>query len=265
MFDFLCDGINQCDFEIKYKNKCEKRHNDISVLDKCLQIETDYSTTCFSSHEGVFDQPFPPEDPSILYGILSSRDNSNKPFCSALLINHGTIATIDHCSTRESQIRSDTLFTRKNIAFEVFFQEQGSEDKIINVEVDQTAFKIDPLLIGSPMLFARTELYAFNSIAFSRFNMMELNGRRNERGFILADRSPLCTIVKINKRTGKLVHTCQSTLGSSGGVLYQIHEPNGRRMRKAVGLNEGAESRGQVHSNIGYQLNSSNYTTKDND
>jgi hypothetical protein len=97
-------------------------------------------------------------------------------------------------------------------------------------------------------MFARTAFQGFNSLIHYRNTAAKQASLGGARNTLMCDSSPLCTIVDV--REGKLLHTCQSTKGGSGGALVQFIDG----AWVLVGLNNGSPSQGLVTENDGLSL-----------
>jgi hypothetical protein len=246
LFKFVCNDRTNCEIEDEYKRACVDGRPDQRTAEQCVNVVDTYVDKCFG--EGC---PWSPISGGV-GGFLIGDDA--EPFCSASAFapasaendrNSGRAATVEHCMPK---VNSRTRIIRP--------PRESSELRTLGMQNERygrniRAFEINvsferPVQARRPSMFARTVFQGFNSLIHYRNAVRP--AAASPRSKLTCDSSPLCTIVDVHD--GKLLHTCQSTKGGSGGALVQFI--GGAWV--LVGLNNGSPSQGLVTENEGLGL-----------
>ena len=253
MFALACGGSRDCEIEDEYDRKCLLLSTNEATARRCVTVVGNYVRQCFG--HGC--------DPN-LQGIIGSRlINSSRdgPFCSGTGFELGNsdkpvMVTVRHC---QKEVRKDTQITGfpplrgdvTRVSRRTNQEQRGEINPALSVyDVEERSSARYPLRYMPPMRFAETVFQGYNRLIASRNKVLARVSMEGERKYnpLYCDSSPLCTIV--HRDAGKILHTCQSSKGGSGGALYQ--KINGRR--GIVAVNNGATKSGQVTENEGYTL-----------
>lgn len=216
-----CDNPENCDVESEYEQNCAIQHSHQSDAEACIAVVSDYGNSCYLG----------PGLEGFEFDTLSGGGTSERPLCNVTSFSHGNqiaFATAGHCAN-DGAFMSE--FHRSYDLEENFFKEYdgpfGTFGDFSFLQSDEalqilTAGLI-PLKSGKPRKFAPTIFAGNNSLAFMANETAKLNGISERSGLYWFDKSPLCTIVQYDERSGEILHTCQTTNGGSGGTLVQKH------------------------------------------
>jgi hypothetical protein len=275
MFKHVCQGADNCDLEVQYEQFCLSNNRSEDEKTKCLRVVRDYVGRCFG--DGACGDP-----EALNTGLLTSQNE----ICTASvmrkddLLTRGVqledqfagsdgffdevIVTARHCThqandkfspdpavgLRCSQPSCEVNLGRRSDNTPKL--NQNLVDFESNSKIgDITWGKFPPAAVANnPREFAPTIFIGYNSLAAMATKLQAGHQvaeakKTYELGSFLCDRSPLCTFV--SNSGGKIVHTCQSSKGGSGGPLLQ-KDPNTNEW-KIVGINEGSPDVGRVRGN----------------
>lgn len=261
LFNFACGDSQDCEIEDSYDNKCLSRSTNIATLKRCVAVVGNYVSKCFGGCPRRLNN-------ISLDGIIGSKlmnDRNDEPFCSGTGFNLGTIQNPSPVIVTAPHCQKDVQPGKTMVIGE--YPSSGENPVILN-SVDQIKRQnINPKLLvydvrrpsqGTryplkymrPVRFAKTVFQGYNRLIASRNKILETVEVHGESKYnpLHCDSSPLCTIIHIDN--GKILHTCQSSKGGSGGALYQI-------VRDRIGIvavNKGARKSGQVTENEGIAL-----------
>ena len=274
LFKLICDDKTNCEIEQEYRNRCLSSDTRSDTQKECVAVVVDYVDRCFGPKSGYREYR------GIIGGTLRSR-GTNGPFCSAAGLmgwrnpnrrpmSVPVMVTVDHCGTlveqNETQIRGSWIdhesiaAVSRRAARQTHVKREDGTFDAINSQLRVYVLKGRPHLpMGymKPEPFAETVFMGFNSlIAMSNMVVDEAYPMvvGSKRGALTYDSSPLCTIVYVNRQ--KIQHTCQSSMGGSGGALVQkIRDGNGVVVKEGiVAVNAYATTNGQVTENRGVPL-----------
>ena len=261
LFKVVCDERRNCSIEEEYESKCLSSQPDEETEQACVKVVDDYVNRCFGGYY---------EADARIIGSYLTNDGEHEAFCSGARIeldsNGGPrpiIVTVDHCNddVEEDTTKAVGAPTGSNAVMIVSalinsweLSEFNSELKLYHLNGGQRF----PSSYMEPMLFAETVFMGFNSLIDMRNKVLErardgVGGTRYSSP-LTYDSSPLCTIVYSDPR--KIQHTCQSSMGGSGGALYQWVRDQQKNIVEEgiVAVNEGATRSGQVSENRGLPL-----------
>lgn len=247
LFNFVCGSDTNCEIEDRYDSLCLDDHASDDTQRRCVEVVDSYKAECFGG--GCSPQMYP-HKVSIRAGYL--KNDGEQPFCSAVAINgaefglddHEVIISAvndrqDHCV--DDIVEGSTIFFGNGVPGKAgySFDADGPYDSRAAF-YHYTGPGLSNVFAAKPEEFAETVFQGFNRLFHSR-NMVNGSQRYSDQRYspLWCDSSPLCTIVSID--SNRLLHTCQSTKGGSGGALFQ----NGQ----VVGLNIGSRGTGLVTNN----------------
>lgn len=254
LFKLICDDRPNCEIEARYDAECLGSSASQETKEKCVQVVDAYVERCFGS--GCMPVGHIHEQGLIGGALIRANE---RPFCSGAGFNmpppHDTsrwspiAVTVEHCQARRGDVL--TRFRPEAHGHLVDPVDQGGHRVAFSPSVK--AFRVEeraryPLGVRRPERFAQTLFQGYNSLIASRNRLVD---RSRSISPLTCDSSPLCTIVTIDG--DRLVHTCQSTKGGSGGALIQFID--GRW--SMVGINDGSPGQGLVTDNRGFSILSS--------
>ncbi len=266
LYKHICDGNAYCSIEERYRTKCIEPSPGTEAAKKCIAVVDSYVDNCFGDEcsplGGVVDA---------LEFVVSLQSGGK---CTGTVIHKGdwpkevwdrphelldssfAPITAAHCKpqTQDTLARGlegivTGIFTKSELA--------AVPDKVTLMDIRVTnATKPDrwALRIAPPTEFAETIFVGLNVLLEMRNEVVKklsLAGYTS-RSAVTCDSSPLCTIVEVGSQD--FAHTYQSTRGGSGGPVLQ--KAAGSETWSIVGMNEGAESSGQVSKNVGLRIES---------
>ena len=254
LFALACGGNINCEIEDEYDKMCLWSSTDDATKKRCVTVVGNYVRQCFGN--GCKDN---------LEGIVGGwlvNDDGEMPFCSGAGFRLGrddkptpVMVTVSHCQEVQQGTRFIGLEPRRGDLMYVLGETHPKRRADINPELSvyDVQDRLDtryPLGYMQPTPFAETVFQGYNRLIASRNKVLERVSVEGEHKYppLYCDSSPLCTIVHLYG--DKVLHTCQSSRGGSGGVLYQKVDGE----RGIVAVNEGATRSGQVTENEGLTL-----------
>lgn len=251
LFKLVCGDDNNCEIEARYDDKCLSNSTDQDTAQACVNVVGAYVRQCFGkgcpgwSYDRLIGGALKNDGEEV------SCSGSGFIFDSSGRRGEPVVVTVAHC---ESEIRAGTWIVRHppSAVDQILGKVDDSSQKHFGSKIRAYEVKrhaIYPLGLGRPVAFATTYFQGFNSLIDSHNKVIDRSSVNGQKyGPLLCDSSPLCTIVKID--SGKVLHTCQTTMGGSGGALFQ--EIDGTTA--VVAVNNGSPSKGQVSENDGLQI-----------
>ena len=267
----------RCDIEKSYREVCLGT-NDKATQGSCVAAVDAYLGQCFGGGT-------PPGDLGNAVSLCRVPNGGGdfEDYCSssiAVTTIRGDysplLLTARHCLLSEMESTTppvsfdldqrcgfDGLSTRLSS-----YGQSSGDIAVIATSKDSVLFRgpdtVSALPIARPVLFARTYLGGFNSLAQSRNEVADKYNRNNQsppknlpssfpiRSTLRWDASALCTIVKIEG--DQITHTCQSASGTSGGALVQVDDNDDGTMPRLVGIHLGAPEKTSGAYNYGFAL-----------
>ncbi len=251
LYTHVCSDTESCDIEAEYESKCAKKHHDQNAAKICVAVVEDYKEACFSGDSDIYFD----------FRTLSAGGTSKRPLCNVVSFNHrGTVATATarHCvDNRKTPDRITSRFHQDNtdgtssLEFDFTRTTEGPFAAVGDFTFVNSDYANQVLLTKSVLASAQATEYsptffaANSGFALLRNEVVELNNLDLPTwGLYLIDLSPLCTVVQHSD--GELLHTCQSSKGSSGGALIQKNET----WHFIVGVNTGRSSKDSRTTNF---------------
>ncbi len=268
----------RCDIETSYRRGCLDTR-DKAIQGSCVVAVDNYLNLCFG--RGV---PPPGAESAVpLCRVTSDGRRNYEDYCSssmaAVSINSYDrvfLLTAKHClpsnvQTEKPPVSFDLVGGCSVNGLDNGLSHYGSDSAdlaLVEASRHSALFdgprRVETPSIGRPVLFKRTYLGGFSSLAESRNEAAENYNRNNNpppknlptsfplRSTLRWDTSALCTIVKIDG--DQLTHTCQSASGTSGGAIVQLDGSDNNGAPRLVGIHLGAPEKTSGAYNYGLAL-----------